>query len=190
MNAQPTRIPSSASYGEQVAPDAVRFERLLPGPIERVWSYLVESDKRAQWLAGGEMEQKAGASFELFFHHASLSPEKAETPERFKKYESGISSQHRVLACEPPRLLTITWGDGKEDDSEVTFELAPAGERVRLVLTHRRLDGRKAMINVSGGWHTHLAVLEERLEGRTPPSFWTLFDGKEEEYERRFSKKA
>ena len=24
----------------------VRFERILPGPIERVWSYIVESDKR------------------------------------------------------------------------------------------------------------------------------------------------
>lgn len=179
------------AYGKQVAGDAMQFVRLLPGPIERVWSYLVESDKRAKWLAGGDMEQKAGAPFALFFRHASLSPEKAETPERFRKYEGGISSQHRVLACEPPRLLTITWGGGKdEDDSEVTFELAPAGERVRLTLTHRRLGDRAARINVSGGWHTHLAVLEHVLEGRTPPSFWSLFEGKEEEYDRRLPKEG
>ena len=33
----------------------VRFERLLPGPIERVWAYLTESDKRSLWLASGAM---------------------------------------------------------------------------------------------------------------------------------------
>ena len=28
-------------------------ERTLPGPIERVWAYLTEPDKRARWLGGG-----------------------------------------------------------------------------------------------------------------------------------------
>ena len=37
-----------------------RLERLLPGPIERVWAYVTESDKRATWLAGGEMELRVG----------------------------------------------------------------------------------------------------------------------------------
>ncbi|MEX3932396.1 hypothetical protein AB4Y32_11375 [Paraburkholderia phymatum] len=36
--------PLGAFDGTQV----VRFERLLPGPIERVWAYLTESDKRSQ----------------------------------------------------------------------------------------------------------------------------------------------
>ena len=34
------------------ATDTVRLERLLPGPIERVWAYLTEPDKRATWFAG------------------------------------------------------------------------------------------------------------------------------------------
>ena len=33
------------TYGVQTAPDTVRIERLLPGPIERLWAYLTESDK-------------------------------------------------------------------------------------------------------------------------------------------------
>ena len=37
-------------YGELLDESTVRFERLLPGPIDRVWSYLTKSDKRAQWL--------------------------------------------------------------------------------------------------------------------------------------------
>ena len=36
-----------SEYGVVLESGAVRFERLLPGPIERVWSYLVEGEKRA-----------------------------------------------------------------------------------------------------------------------------------------------
>jgi uncharacterized protein YndB with AHSA1/START domain len=43
----------------------LRIQRLLPGPIERVWAYLTESDLRRQWLASGTMQLQPGASFEL-----------------------------------------------------------------------------------------------------------------------------
>ena len=43
-------------YGVVIAPNTIRFERLLPGPIERVWAYLTESEKRAKWLASGAMD--------------------------------------------------------------------------------------------------------------------------------------
>jgi len=39
----------------------VRLERLLPGPIERVWAYLTEADKRATWFAGGMFDLRVGA---------------------------------------------------------------------------------------------------------------------------------
>jgi uncharacterized protein YndB with AHSA1/START domain len=174
-----------SEHGTITGPGTVRFERLLPGPIERVWAYLVESDKRAQWLAAGKLPQRAGAAFELRFHHASLSPHQAPAPERFRAMEGGCSGMHEVVRCEPPHLLAITWGGG-EEPSEVTFELAAEGERVRLVLTHRRLADRKQMVNVAGGWHSHLAILEERLAGRTPPAFWPLFEGIEADYAERF----
>lgn len=31
-----------SEYGVVTEPDAVRFKRVLPGPIERVWAYLTE----------------------------------------------------------------------------------------------------------------------------------------------------
>ncbi|CFN67405.1 Uncharacterised protein [Bordetella pertussis] len=49
--------PSSASpdgHGARLDAQSIRFERLLPGPIERVWAWLADADKRARWLAGGE----------------------------------------------------------------------------------------------------------------------------------------
>ncbi|ODT18250.1 MAG: ATPase [Kaistia sp. SCN 65-12] len=173
-----------SDYGTIIAPDTIRFERLLPGPIERVWSFLVDSDKRGQWLASGVMEPRAEARFALSFHHANLSPNIAPTPERFKAMENGATSQHRVLRAEPPRLLSFTWSAEAEVPSEVTFELEPEGDKVRLVLTHRRLPSGE-MANTAGGWHTHLAILADKLAGRTPPSFWTLFEGIEAEYGRR-----
>ena len=47
-------------YGVLTAPDTLHIERLLPGPIERVWQYLTDSDKRATWLAAGNVEQQIG----------------------------------------------------------------------------------------------------------------------------------
>jgi uncharacterized protein YndB with AHSA1/START domain len=49
-------------YVDRVAADTVRLERLLPGPLERAWSFLTESDKRARWLAGGEWELRPACS--------------------------------------------------------------------------------------------------------------------------------
>ena len=42
-----------SKYGERVDDSTVRFERMLPGPIERVWEYLTDSDKRA--TAGADL---------------------------------------------------------------------------------------------------------------------------------------
>ena len=34
----------------RVSADTFRFERLFPGPIERVWEYLVDGEKRGKWV--------------------------------------------------------------------------------------------------------------------------------------------
>jgi uncharacterized protein YndB with AHSA1/START domain len=175
-----------AQFAKQISADTVRFERVLPGPMERLWEYLTDSEKRGKWLASGDMPPRAGADFTMTFAHGSLSPHKAPTPEKFRKYEPSVDSKHRVLRYEPTRFLSISWGGTNEDRSEVDFELTPEGNKVRLVVTHRRLGSRGDMVNVSGGWHTHLAILEERLNERVPPSFWTLFGDIEERYERHY----
>jgi uncharacterized protein YndB with AHSA1/START domain len=49
-------------FGVATTHDTVRLERLLPGPIERVWRYLTESEARGQSLARGEMDLRVGWS--------------------------------------------------------------------------------------------------------------------------------
>ena len=180
---------TETDYGRITAPAEVRFERLLPGPIEMVWEFLVDSDKRGQWLASGPMELKEGGAIELRFQHRDLSPHKVAPPERYKEMdEKGHVAHERVLRVEPPRLLVISW-DGKSwEKSEVTFELVPEGKNVRLILTHKNLPNRAAMVGTSGGWHTHLDVLVERANGRVPKAFWTVFGDIESQYDKRYPK--
>ena len=139
------------------------FERLLPGPIERVWDYLTDSEKRGKWLATGPLDQKPGGKIELFFRNGDLSPVKEPTPERFKGMEKGVTLRCEVTECRKPNLLSFLWGD---DGSEVTFELEMQGKDVLLRLTHRRLPSRAMALNVAGGWHTHLGILIDHQIGR------------------------
>jgi uncharacterized protein YndB with AHSA1/START domain len=81
-----------------------------------------------------------GGNTTLFFQHKNLSTRRGTAPEQYKKMdEEGGGFDGKILRCEAPRLLAITWGE--KQSSEVTFELTPqtSGE-VLLTLTHRRLD--------------------------------------------------
>src|SRR6185369_2273321 len=62
----------NSGYGTLIEPATLKIERLLPGPIERIWSYLTDGDMRRKWLAAGKMELKVGAPFELVWRHAEL----------------------------------------------------------------------------------------------------------------------
>lgn len=161
--------------------DSVRLERLLPGPIERVWSYLTDARKRATWFAGGEFELRAGGKAELVFNHENITRE--PTPARYAK-ESKARSQCEVLRCEAPRLLSFNWKWG-EEDTIVTFELAPEGEKVLMVVTHTRLPSRKGMVQVASGWDLHVGVLADILEGKPVRAFWATQATLEQEYEAR-----
>ena len=41
------------AYGALSEPSTLTIQRMLPGPIERVWAYLTDSDLRRKWLAAG-----------------------------------------------------------------------------------------------------------------------------------------
>jgi uncharacterized protein YndB with AHSA1/START domain len=172
-------------HGDITGPGEVRLERRLPGPIERVWDYLTDAEKRGLWLAPGPMEQRPGGRLELRFRHADLSPRKVATPERYRRMDEGHVVICRVTRCEPPRLLSYTWGEEAEP-SEVTFELTELGDEVGLVVTHRRLKDAAEMISVASGWHTHVDILIDHLSGREPENFWVAHAAVEAEYEARF----
>lgn len=169
-------------FGVATGRDTVRIERMLPGPIERVWSYLTDSEKRRSWFAGGPAEMRPGASFDLQFHNGKLDSEPA--PAQYEKFSGEFSFKSRVIACEEPRLFAFTMPMGGAE-SEVRIELTPRGDKVHLVLTHSRLATREGMLSVSGGWHAHLKVLADRLAGREPKDFWATMASVAPEYQKR-----
>jgi uncharacterized protein YndB with AHSA1/START domain len=164
-------------HGIYVAADTLRFERTLPGPIEKVWAYLTESDKRGMWLAKGDMELVEGGKVELHFYHQELSPVLGPVPEKFKDVGKH-SFTGRVLQIDAPNLLSFTWEGG----SDVTFELEKEQEMVRLIVTHRKLTPGQG--GVAPGWHTHLGILGARLKGETPDNFWKTFSEWETVYQK------
>jgi uncharacterized protein YndB with AHSA1/START domain len=170
----------TSEYGVVTEPRTVQIQRVLPGPVERVWAHLTESEKRGTWLASGDLEPRVGGRVELHFNNSELSP-REEPPENDRDDACGQSNPGRVTAWEPPRRLAYTWGGA----SEVTFELTPRDADVLLVLTHRRLAGREQMLSVSAGWHAHLDILGDRLAGREPRPFWSTHARLEAEYARR-----
>ena len=160
--------------GKFNGPAEVRFVRLLPGPIERVWDYLTDPVKRARWFAGGTMEQRVGGKMRLTFRHKDLAPNETPPAGYEQHHDPGASMDNIVTRCEPPRLLAFTFGT--EGESEVTIELTPQGDDVQLVLTHRATGGDIPYMGEFGpGWHTHFTLLLAQLEGAPPPPFWTLF---------------
>lgn len=174
---------AAAEYGVVTEPGTVRFERVLPGSIELVWSCLTESDRRAKWLACGPMDLRVGGQVELKFQGADLSHEK-ETPDAYKHCEQN-PHHGRITECDPPRRLSMLWNEGSDDNSEVTFELIPEGRQVRLVVTHRRLADRAMLLSVAAGWHTHLDILRDYLNQRAPRGFWSTLTRLRAEYDKR-----
>ncbi len=166
------------AYGELIEPATLKIQRLLPGPIERVWAYLTESDLRRQWLAAGPMEMKVGAPFEFVWRNDELTDPPGQRP-------AGFPAEHRMQAkiteLDPPRKLSITWGS----TGGVSFELEPRGKDVLLTLIHHRVPDRTTLLNVSGGWHMHLDTLVARLTGKEPAPFWNGWSRLKAEYERR-----
>lgn len=180
-------------FANKLDDHTIQFVRILPGPIEKIWSYLADSDKRGEWFAKGELPDKVGEPFELRFKHSELSPHSAPPPERMKEVDAkGHSATNILLKKEPPHLLTFTFGPSTRDHaerSEVEFRLSQEGDpkdnKVRLTLTHSKIPDAEYRTNVTGGWHSHLAVLQYRAEGKVPPAFWDVWRQSQSVYEKQ-----
>lgn len=133
--------------GEMSTLPCVTFTRLLPGPIERVWSYLTDPKKLPTWF--GEVaviEPRQGGAVRLVDGHIR-----------------GVVTQ-----WQPPRRLIYTWNvfePGAAEDavspypeSYPTFELESRGDEVLLTFKHFPILERFIPQNAMG-WHTMLDML-------------------------------
>lgn len=168
------------AFGVLTEPATLTIQRVLPGPIHRVWAYLTHSDLRRQWLAAGDMEMTEGANFELVWRNDELTKPPGKRPD-------GLDGRHQmectITALDPPHKLGFTWGRS----GGVVFELSEQGEHVVLTVTHHRLPDQATLLSVSAGWHMHLDVLVARVSGTEPEPFWDGIARLRAEYTRRLS---
>jgi len=161
-------------------PMTLTIQRMLPGPIERCWAYLTESELRKKWLAAGEMHPEAGTEFEFIWRNEELSAAPSVRPE-------GASEENRmtctITTYEPPHKLGFTWGQS----GGVEIVLEERGERVLLTLTHNNAPDRSTLLSVSAGWHQHLDTLARVAAGQEAEPFWENFGAKRSEYEKRIT---
>jgi uncharacterized protein YndB with AHSA1/START domain len=157
-------------FGKLVDSSTVRFERLLPGPIERVWDYLTKPEFLATWLAQGSLDARAGGRVEL-------------------RTIGGVV-QGEITFYDPPRTLEYTWvslpdpAPSGTPDSVVRFELEQRGEEILLTLTHRRLIS-EYLGRVGAGWHSLLDRLLSCMRGEEPEPFFDIFNRVRPGYEER-----
>ena len=173
-----TDLATLDAYGVLTEPATLTIQRLLPGPIERVWAYLTESELRRQWLAAGQMEMKVGATVDLVWRNDELTSPTGQRPPGFPE-EHRMQSQ--ITELDPPHRLAITWGES----GAVSFDLEPREGAVLLTLVHRRLPERPVRLNVASGWHVHLDILEARMRGQRPEPFWDSVARLKADYDRR-----
>ena len=162
-----------------IEPGTVKLERLLPGPVERVWAYITESDKRVKWLCAGEFDLRVGGKVRLEFNNKRLAGNEA-MPEKYQGREQNVS-EGVITRLEPLRLLAHTW-IWKGQDTEVSYELQPRGKEVLLTIVHRRVQGRDLTASVMGGWDVHTGILADLLNGVEPRPFWKTHSKLEAEY--------
>ncbi len=174
-------------YGEQIDETTIRFTRTLPGPIERVWSWITDGEKRSRWLGAGEMQLEPGGRVELIFNNANLSASDDQPPEKYKQYAGETRYVGEILEIDPPRRLKFTWPDGSDEVSEVLFELEARDDKVVLTLTQTKITDRDKKLGALAGWHVHFAIMAAKLKGETPPSFWKTHTRLEDAYAGRLS---
>ena len=147
------------AYGTLIDAHTIRFERDLPGPIERVWAYLTESDLKATWIGPDDVPSEVGGERTTTWEGEDGQP------------GGGLTLRTRVF--DPPRLLEYDWIEhdapgGAIRNSIVRFELEPDGERVHLTLTHRALPV-DSYPTIGAGWHAHLDTLVAVASGIEGP---------------------
>jgi uncharacterized protein YndB with AHSA1/START domain len=135
------RLPTTGSSGERVS---VLLQRDYAAPIDDVWSAVTQPDRIKRWFMPISGELRVGGSFQL---------------------EGNAGGD--ILACEPPRLLRVTFGG---PTSLVEVHLTAQGEdETVLELEHtvsiEMAQSGAGALYVGPGWDGALMGLDLFLRG-------------------------
>jgi uncharacterized protein YndB with AHSA1/START domain len=124
---------------------ALRFERRLAHPIEKVWRAVTKPDELRRWFPNEvTVDLRVGGKMTFRFPDDAYPPMEGE-----------------VRELEPPRLFAFTWGE-----DELRFELESVDEGRGCVLRFTDiLAEREKAARDAAGWDVCFEGLEQALGG-------------------------
>ena len=141
---------------------AVRFERRLSHPIDRVWAAITEPSEILRWLGEAEVDLVEGGRMTVrWINHF--------TAEQAATYGiKGMDEGHEesvmnatIARLDPPRLLEL------ESDvfGRLRFELFEDSQGCLLRFSDTFETPAEMLPQSTAGWHVHLDHLEQALAG-------------------------
>lgn len=139
----------------------VTFRRRYPTSPDDLWDALTTPERAARWLGVLRGDLRPDGAFELYLG--------VERP------DADDVARGRVLTCEPPTGLAVTWAFPGERPTDVRVRVEPDGDGAVLELTHTGLTPPAAR-GYGGGWHVVLDQLDDHASGRPVRAWDDLFD--------------
>ena len=124
---------------------AVRFERVYPHAVERVWRAVTDPAQMRHWFPSPEVAYDGRTGGTMTLSGDPYAPEPRTST---------------VLVWDPPHRFSFGWGG-----DELHFTLSDAGDGCRLVMVDL-LSSEGAAARNAAGWEACLEQLARTVEGR------------------------
>ncbi|GGJ83686.1 hypothetical protein GCM10011583_14180 [Streptomyces camponoticapitis] len=134
---------SSSLSGAGDGRTALRMERQLAHPPQRVWDAITQPAHLARWFPS-EVSVDLRPGGEIGFHFPG---------------DPGPGMTGRVTDADEPRLFAFTW-----DEDHLSWEITPDGDGSRLLLVHTFGD-RFGAASFASGWQICVTALGQVLDG-------------------------
>ena len=131
----------AGTYVEHAGRPAVRFERIYPHPVERVWRAITDPAELRHWFPSPEVSYEARVGGTLTLSGDPYAPE---------------ARTSTVLVWEPPHRFGFGW-----EQDELHFTLSEAEGGCRLVLLDVLSAGRLVTLGEGMAEVAHEALLRE-----------------------------
>ncbi|MCI3225804.1 SRPBCC family protein [Streptomyces sp. NP-1717] len=138
---------SSSLSAESGGRTALRMERRLAHPPQRVWDAITLPAHLAKWFPS-EVSVDLRPGGEIGFHFPG-------------EPGPGPAMTGRVTDADEPRLFAFTWGE-----DHLRWEITPDGDGSRLSLVHTFGD-RFGAASFASGWQVCVTALGQLLDGRS-----------------------
>jgi uncharacterized protein YndB with AHSA1/START domain len=128
---------------------ALRYERYLRHPVEKVWAAITESDRLIDWLGAVEVDLVEGGAFVIRWLNTDAEGNTA-------------IARGTITRLDPPHLLEVD----TDIHGLLTWQLKADGAGCTLIFSTRSPIPDEYLTKVLAGWHIHIDFLEDALDGR------------------------